>query len=213
VFTSDNGCSPKADFEELAKVNHDPSYLFRGTKSDIFEGGHRVPFIAEWSAKGLKNATSNKTICTTDFLATCADVTGYQLQETDGVDSNSMLPLITGKKDVEIREYTVHHSVNGSFAIRIGDWKLILCPDSGGWSYPTSNDIKKGKMNFPEMQLYNLKEDIGETKNRITEYPKKGIELKRALKKIILDGRSTEGAVQENEGMKGWKQVQFIVKD
>ncbi|MCG1035801.1 sulfatase family protein [Polaribacter sargassicola] len=211
IFTSDNGCSPKADFEELAKVDHDPSYEFRGTKSDIYEGGHRVPFIVEWPAKGLKNATSDKTICTTDFLATCADITGYKLQDAEGVDSYSMLPLITGAKNDDIREYTVHHSIDGSFAIRKGDWKLSVCKGSAGWSYPKLSDIKKENLDLPDMQLYNLKKDIGETRNVIAEYPKVVAELKAALKKIILDGRSTKGKKQENDGMEGWKQIQSII--
>jgi hypothetical protein len=59
--------------------------------------------------------------------------------------------------------------------------------------------------------LYNLKEDIGETKNLIVDYPEKAAELKAALKKIILDGRSTPGAIQENDGMEGWKQIETIV--
>jgi arylsulfatase A-like enzyme len=211
VFTSDNGCSPKADFEELAKVDHNPSYKFRGTKADIYEGGHRVPFIVEWPAKGLKNASSNKTICTTDFLATCAELTDYKLNDAEGVDSYSMLKLITGENNKDIREYTVHHSIDGSFAIRKGDWKLNVCKGSGGWSYPKLSDIKKENLDLPNMQLYNLKEDIGETKNLIAEHPVKAAELKAALKKIILDGRSTKGKNQENDGMKGWKQIQSII--
>lgn len=211
VFTSDNGCSPRANYEELAKVDHDPSYTFRGTKADIFEGGHRVPFIVEWPAKALKNASSDKTICTIDFFATCSELTGYSIKDTEAEDSYSMLPLITGESDTDIRTYTIHHSVNGSFAIRKGDWKLILCSGSGGWSYPTLQDIKKENLDLPEMQLYNLKEDIGETQNLIAEYPEKAAELKTALKKIILDGRSTPGTLQENEGMEGWKQIESIV--
>jgi len=211
VFVSDNGCSPKADFEELAKVDHDPSYRFRGTKADIFEGGHRVPFIAEWPAKALKNASSDKTICTTDFFATCAEISGYQIKDNEAEDSYSMLPLIEGGHDAEIREYTIHHSINGSFAIRKGDWKLIVCAGSGGWSYPKPQDIKRENLDLPAMQLYNLKDDIGETKNLIAEHPEKAAELKEALKKIILDGRSTPGAIQENEGMEGWKQIESIV--
>ena len=211
VFTSDNGCSPKADYEELAKVDHNPSYIFRGTKADIFEGGHRVPFIVEWPKMGLKNASSDKIICTTDFFATCADLTGYKMKDAEGVDSYSMLPLITGKSDAEIREYAIHHSINGSFAIRKDDWKLIVSPGSGGWSYPRPQDIKNENLDLPSMQLYNLKEDIGEKNNLIAKYPEKAAEFKAALKKIILDGRSTPGTIQENEGMEGWTQIESII--
>ncbi|MEP0366327.1 MAG: arylsulfatase [Cyclobacteriaceae bacterium] len=211
VFTSDNGCSPKADFEELARVKHDPSYQFRGMKSDIYEGGHRVPFIVEWPAKGIKNAQSDKTICTTDFFSTCADLTGYELKDDEGEDSYSMLPLITGQSDRDIREYTVHHSINGSFAVRQGDWKLSFCEGSGGWSYPRGRDIKSENLKLPAMQLYNLKEDMGETNNLVAEYPEKVAELKNALKEIILNGRSTDGVAQQNDGMDGWKQIQSII--
>lgn len=211
VFTSDNGCSPKADFEELAKVDHDPSYTFRGTKADIFEGGHRVSFILEWPANGLKNSSIDKTICTTDFFATCAEITGYEIPDIEAEDSFSMLPLITGESNADIREYTVHHSINGSFAIRQGDWKLITCSGSGGWSYPRPQDITKKKLELPAMQLYNLEEDIGETKNVIAEHPEKAQELKTALAKIILDGRSTSGSIQENDGMESWAQIELII--
>ena len=122
-----------------------------------------------------------------------------------------MLSLITGEGDAEIRDYTIHHSINGSFAIRKGDWKLIVCPGSGGWSYPRPQDIKNEKLDLPDMQLYYLKEDVGETKNLIAEHPAKVAELKAALKRIILDGRSTSGKIQENEGMEGWKQIQPII--
>ena len=211
VFTSDNGCSPKADFEELAKVEHDPSYTFRGHKADIFEGGHRVPFIVEWPSQTKKESSSDKTICTTDFFATCAELIGYKLADNEGEDSYSMLSLITGENDKAIREYTVHHSIDGDFAIRQGDWKLITCEGSGGWSYPRKVDIVNDKLDLPPMQLYNLKEDIAETKNLIAENPEKAAELKAALKNLILDGRSTPGAKQENDGMEGWQQIQSII--
>jgi arylsulfatase A-like enzyme len=211
VFTSDNGCSPKADFKTLATFGHNPSYVFRGSKADIYDGGHRVPFIVEWPAKGLKNASSDKIICTTDFFATCAELTGYEIQDNEAEDSYSMLSLITGENDNEIREYIIHHSIDGRFAIRKGDWKLCVCPGSGGWSDPRPRDIIKNHLDLPPMQLFNLKEDIGETKNLLAEYPEKAAELKTALKKIILDGRSTPGVIQENDGMEGWKQIENIV--
>ena len=211
VFTSDNGCSPRADYEELAAVDHDPSHTFRGTKADIFEGGHRVPFIVEWPGKALKNSISDNTICTVDFFATCAELTGYQIQDNEAEDSFSILPAIKGESDANIREFTVHHSINGSFAIRQGNWKLCFCPGSGGWSYPRPRDIEAEGLELPAMQLYQLGEDIGETKNLIHEYPEKATELKKALANIILDGRSTPGSTRENEGMEGWTQIESII--
>lgn len=211
IFTSDNGCSPRADFAELAKVGHVPGYHFRGNKADIYEAGHRVPFLIEWPLGAAENREVDHTICTTDLFATCAELTNYPLKDNEGEDSYSILPLIQGKAMDTFRDYTVHHSINGSFAIRQGDWKLCVCPGSGGWSYPTPQNIRAEQLDLPSMQLFNLKEDIGETKNLIHEYPEKALELKNALAKIILDGRSTPGAPQENEGMEGWKQIVPII--
>ena len=210
VFASDNGCSPRADYKELAQVKHNPSHIYRGAKADIFEGGHRVPFIVEWPAMAKKGTISN-VICTTDFFATCAAIANYEIKDSEGEDSYNMLPLINGESLQDIRQYTVHHSINGSFAIRKGDWKLIFTPSSGGWSYPRPIDIERENLNLPTMQLYNLKNDISETKNLIDIYPEKVNELKKALAKIILDGRSTDGKRQENEGMDNWKQIENIL--
>lgn len=185
--------------------------MFRGGKADIYEGGHHVPLIVEWPDKALKNAQSSQIVCTTDFFATCADLTGYKIKDGEAEDSYSMLPLITGESDKEIREFTVHHSVNGSFAIRQGDWKLIVAKGSGGWSYPTLYEIKKENLDLPDMQLFDLRKDIGETRNLVDQEPKKAKELLKALKKIILDGRSTPGKKQDNDATEGWKQIEPIV--
>src|SRR5699024_2252487 len=70
VFTSDNGCSPEAGFEELARLDHYPSYHFRGHKADIYEGGHRVPYIIRWPEGITSSIISNEPICLTDFMKT-----------------------------------------------------------------------------------------------------------------------------------------------
>jgi len=210
VFTSDNGCSPTANFGELKKVNHAPNYVFRGMKSDLYEGGHHVPFIVEWPNGAAKNTRSAETISTTDFFATCAEITGYTIKDTEAEDSYSMLPLFNSEYTKSIREHIVYHSVDGSFAIKSGDWKLCLVAGSGGWSFPRLRDINKAKDSFPAMQLYNLKDDIKETTNVIATHPKKAEELKAVLKKLIVDGRSTEGLVQKNERMEDWSQINFI---
>ena len=209
IFTSDNGCSPQADFELLKKKGHNPSFIYRGYKADIFEGGHRVPFIAKWPQVINQGSVSDETICTTDFMATCADIAGYHLSDNEAEDSYSLLPLFKQKVlGRPFREATVHHSINGSFAIRKGDWKLIMCPGSGGWSYPRPND--KIIASLPKVQLYNLRLDPRESKNIQAENPDKIAELKALLTKYIVEGRSTPGAPQQNDVIDfKWEQIDF----
>jgi arylsulfatase A len=208
IFTSDNGCSPEANYPELSDHGHNPSFHFRGHKADIFEGGHRVPFIARWPGKIKAGTTNHQVICLTDLLATVADITGTTLESSSGVDSYSLLPTLLGAGDQAVREATVLHSVNGSFAIRRGPWKLILCPGSGGWSEPRpgSPDIDK----LPKYQLYNLDEDVGETENLLDQYPAIVTELKDVLSSYIKTGRSTPGPNQENTASDQWPGLNWM---
>jgi arylsulfatase A-like enzyme len=214
IFTSDNGCSPRADFELLAEKGHHPSYIFRGYKADIFEGGHRVPFIARWPERITAGSVSDEVICITDLMATFAEITGYDLQDNEAEDSYSLLPLLEGKKLEEpLREATVHHSIKGNFAIRKGDWKLIFCPGSGGWSFPRPGRNDDVIDTLPPLQLYNLKDDPGETKNLQDQYPEKVKELKTLLLRYIEEGRSTPGASQKNDPVnRPWQQLDELKK-
>jgi arylsulfatase A len=205
IFTTDNGCSPKANFAELKSIGHDPSYIFRGSKADIYEGGHRVPFVLRWPQKVKAGSKTGEIICTTDLMATLAEVVGYSLPDDAAEDSYSFLPAIISENNHRpLREATVHHSIDGRFALRQGDWKLILWPGSGGWSYPRNNEITD---DMPRMQLYNLKSDPAESQNLIEKHPEKATELKILLMRYITLGRSTPGEPQENEGMETWKEL------
>src|SRR5690606_6190713 len=102
IFTSDNGCSPAAGMDEMLAKGHNPSGIYRGHKADIFEGGHRVPFIVKWPAKIRPGSRADQTICTTDLLATCAELLGVRLDDDEGEDSFSILPLL---KDPSSKEY------------------------------------------------------------------------------------------------------------
>lgn len=196
VFTSDNGCSPQAQYPELLEKGHNPSHVFRGHKADIYEGGHRVPFIVRWPAKVKGGATSNKLVCLTDFMATVAEVIGEKLPANAAEDSFSFLGHLTGKSSPVQREVMVHHSINGSFAIRQGRWKLNLCPGSGGWSAPRpGRDDLSG---LPPVQLFDLSADIGETKNLQAEQPKVVARLTQLLERYVAEGRSTPGKPQQN---------------
>ncbi|MDA0348619.1 MAG: arylsulfatase [Verrucomicrobia bacterium] len=196
IFTSDNGCSPRAVFEELDAVGHKPGGIFRGNKADIYEAGHRVPFIAHWP-KGFKGGSSSEaTVCLTDLFATLAEITGAKVPKNAAEDSVSFYDSLKGNTK-QHREATVHHSINGSFAIRKGDWKLVLCPGSGGWSYPTPNETKD--LDLPPIQLFNLRSDPSETTNVYSANHDKVRELYRLLTSYVENGRSTPGPKQSNE--------------
>jgi arylsulfatase A len=208
IFTSDNGCSPYANFPELARFGHNPSYHFRGYKADIYEGGHRVPFVARWPGHIKPGEENHQVICLTDLLATFADLTETTLKPSEGVDSYSLLPALLGVSKRPVREATVHHSINGSFAIRKGPWKLILCPGSGGWSDPKPNS--PGVELLPPYQLYNLENNIGETSNLLEQYPEVVKELTALLRQYIETGRSTPGPVQENVLLEEWPGLSWM---
>ncbi|MBE0534310.1 MAG: arylsulfatase [Phycisphaerae bacterium] len=189
IVTSDNGCSPEADYKALAAHGHNPSYIFRGHKADIFEGGHRIPFIARWPGRIKAASRCDETICLTDLMATAAEIVGDNLPADAGEDSVSMLGALLGKANgTPLREATVHHSINGSFSIRQGRWKLELCGGSGGWSYPRPEVAKK--QNLPPVQLYDLSKDIGEKENVYAEHPDVVERLTSLLEKYKQQGHS-----------------------
>ena len=110
----------------------------------------------------------------------------------------SLLPALLGTTTGPLREAIVHHSINGSFAIRQGRWKLALCPDSGGWSHPKpDSDEAKG---LPEVQLYDLSADPAERHNVQAERPEIAERLTRLLERYVASGRSTSGTAQPNNG-------------
>jgi arylsulfatase A len=197
IFTSDNGCSPEAKFPELLALGHDPSLGLRGTKADIFEGGHRVPFLVRWPGVIAPGKRSGQIVCLTDLMATCAEVVGERLADDVGEDSVSILPALEGRDRGPIREAIVHHSINGSFAIRQGVDKLALCPDSGGWSAPRPGTREAAGL--PPIQLYNLAVDLGERQNVQDRHPEVVARLEALLEKYVADGRSTPGAPRNND--------------
>ncbi len=195
-FTSDNGCSPQADFPALAEKGHDPSYIYRGHKADIWDGGHRVPFVVRWPGRVKAGSTSNQLVSLVDFLATCAEITGTDLPDDAAEDSVSLLPILLGKATEPVREALVHHSINGMFSIRQGRWKLELCPGSGGWSVP--RDPQAVKQGLPSLQLYDMEADPAEAKNLEAEQPEVVKRLTELLERYVAEGRSTPGKPQKN---------------
>ncbi len=202
IFTSDNGCSPEADFEQLNSLGHSPGFIYRGHKADIYEGGHRIPLILKWPDIVNPGKTSNLTISLNDIMATMADITAYELPGNAAEDSYSMLPILLGKQMEYKRQSVINHSVDGYFAIRKGKWKLNVCAGSGGWSHPTEAEAEE--LGLPLLQLYDLEKDPGEQNNIAEDCPGIVNELKELLIKHISDGRSTPGPALENTEANNW---------
>lgn len=197
IITSDNGCSPVANIEELIAKGHHPSAQFRGNKADIFEGGHRVPFLVRWPGMIKPGTHSDRLVGLNDLMATCAELLGATLPDNAGEDSVSWLPTALGKEQ-PARSPLINHSINGAFAIRDGSWKLAFCPDSGGWSKPRPG--VDNTTDLPLIQLYNLETDVAETKNLQADRPEVVARLTATMEDFITRGRSTPGAIQQNDG-------------
>jgi len=185
VMTSDNGCSNQVDLPELSRFGHNPNHVFRGHKADIFDGGHHIPFLARWPGQVAPNSTYKELTCLNDWFATVADILGKPLPENTAEDSVSLLPALKGET-APVRKRLIHHSANGSFALRQGQWKLILAQDSGGWSYPTPGSPAAKAL--PPVQLYDLSQDIGEQHNLQAEKPELVAQLTRVLLGEIANG-------------------------
>lgn len=199
IFASDNGFAPYAGLDKLLARAHKPLADLRGTKADIFEGGHRIPFLARWPEVVKPGSVSSATICLNDFFSTAADIAGKlsSIPPDAAEDSFSLLPLLKGEGTYS-RSFTIHHSSNGSFAIRQGDWKLCLCPDSGGWSDPKPGS-PAAAIAYP-VQLYNLKDDPAESNNLAEKEAGRVRELAAILAGAIKQGRTTPGPGQSNDG-------------
>ncbi len=196
IFTSDNGCSPEANFDLLKQHQHDPSGGYRGHKADIYEGGHRVPLIARWPGHIAAGGSTRALACLTDVYATLEEISGQERQTVGGEDSFSLLPIFQGES-TSGRDTLVSHSIGGSFAIRQGKWKLCLAAGSGGWSAPKEAQAKK--QGLPPMQLFDLQADPGERKNLVAQHPQQVDDLLRLLKRQVDAGRCTPGDAISND--------------
>jgi arylsulfatase A len=213
IFTSDNGPEVTGEvrpgvYDRALRYNHFSMGNWRGAKRDLWEGGHRVPFIARWPGKIKPDSTSAETICHVDFLATVAATLDAKLPENAGEDSYNLLPVLLGEQaHSPVREATVHHSGSGRFAIRRGEWVLIAAPggdDNAGPGKTSEPGWFKKKRGYattqkPGVALYDLRQDAAERRDLAAERPEIVQQLRSLLQKYIDDGRSTPGQPQKND--------------
>jgi arylsulfatase A len=205
IFTSDNGCSRKSEeVLSLREHGHYVSAQYRGSKADVWEGGHRVPFFVRWPGKVEAGSSCDQLITLVDLFATVSEITGEQAP-TMAEDSVSFLPALSGERIHSTRKGVIHHSVTGRFAYREGKWKLLLARGSGGWSSPHEGEAARA--GAPEAQLYDMENDPGEQNNLYLSHPEVAQRLLANLTAYVERGRSTDGpeAANDLEDIVLWK--------
>ncbi|MGO4588876.1 sulfatase family protein [Paenarthrobacter sp. 2TAF44] len=190
IFTSDNGpeLGTKDDegaFERARRTGHYSMGDLRGIKHDVWEGGHRVPFIASWPGTIPSNTVCSELVSLMDLMATCADILHAPLPSSAGRDSISMLPLLQGNADQPLRGSLVGHSRNGKFSIRKDEWVFIDSPPCSENTEPEWFHTERG---YPdddsEAGLYNLTEDISQRDNKHSDQPEVAQVLGRELESV-----------------------------
>lgn len=209
ILTSDNGPEVTGEvrpgaYDRLREFGHASMGSLRGAKRDAWEGGHRVPFIVRWPGKTRGGRTCDDTVCHVDLLATLAALLQVPLPADAGVDSVNLLPALQGKRRrAPLREATVHHSGQGKFAIRRGDWVLIFGrtgDDNGRQGEPEwFRDLRGYKPHTSPGELYNLSRDPAQRENRYESEPERVRELTALMERYVADGRSTPGPKQKND--------------
>ncbi|WP_419194874.1 sulfatase family protein [Novipirellula herctigrandis] len=195
IFTADNGHSHYTGWPELIAAGHMPSGPFRGHKGDVWEGGHRVPFVVRWPDHVAANVSNSHMVCLTDMFATFADVVDAALPDGAAVDSYSFLSTATStnaaNETSELRKGMVNHSNFGEFAYRKGSWKLV-------YKLGEKNlNLSRGKPTIAE--LYDLNNDIAEAENLSDQHPETVRRMTRELRKLISNGASRYGQIGAND--------------
>lgn len=175
VFTSDNGAIWLPE-QQKAYPRHAANHIFRGGKSDVWEGGHRMPFVVSWPGKIMPGEESF-TICLNDLMATFAEITNHKLPPDAGPDSFSFANLLLDgpQTGMERRKFTIHQGGDGTLSIRMGKWKYIDSDGSGGWSMRFEPPAETPG------QLYNIAKDPREKQNVYDAHPRRVSLLKSIL--------------------------------
>ena len=203
VFTSDNG---GAVFGDTASVGYKTNGEYLGTKTDTWEGGHRVPTIAWWPGKIAASKTTNKLFSLTDLYDTFLAAADVPVPPGAAVDSVNMLPLLLDPDKAP--------GLDGMFykgkasALRVGDWSYHPQQGPGGLfsegpivklGQTHSDYDEKGKLkpDAPQEQLYNLAADPHQTQNLVTSEPEVAAAMKDIMKKYSEANHKAEVPLQE----------------
>ena len=189
VFTSDNGPETYA-YERMRTSGHQSAGPLRGLKRDLYEGGHRVPFLVRWPGRVAAGRVSEELVGQMDLFATVAAIIGAKLPASAADDSYNLLPVWLGDAPSP-RRSIVHNTFANAYAMRHEQWVLI---DAASGYHSGVPDWYKERYNEREDGLpgglYNLHEDLSQRRNQFAERPELVAEMKQMLQRIRATGQA-----------------------
>lgn len=163
VFSSDNGAHREGGADPDFFKGSGP---LRGMKRDLYEGGIRVPFIARWPGTIEQGIASDHISASWDILPTFAELAGVQAPA--GIDGVSMAPTLRGQAIRQEKHEILYWEFQQKRALRMGDWKAVQPKGEDG-----------------PLELYNLKNDIGEKQDLSKQHP----EILAKIERIMMESR------------------------
>lgn len=201
IVTSDNG-APMIFTDDGDPTVHRPNGDWRGQKGDLWDGGHREPFVARWPGRIPAGLVRDDPVCLADVLPTVASAAGIELPPGSAEDGRDLLDVLTGHGSVAPDRAIVHHSLAGRFALRRGRWKAIFATGSGGgFSEPSITSLFKSgsgqahesvpwDADHPDGQLYDVVADPRETVDLWRQEPAVVASMYADLRRICGDESS-----------------------
>ena len=192
IFTSDNGGMFNVGGQDAWDAGHRINGELLGFKFGAWEGGHRVPFIARWPGKIAAGSESDEIVSNIDLIATFAGLTGVELKDGQARDSVDIMPALVGEPAEPLRDHIIlAPSRPSNLAVRKGKWMYIGAQGAGGFTARKrgehlfggpaaityagyrNSDIRDGKIKpgAPPAQLYDLENDLRQTRNLYHEHP------------------------------------------
>ena len=183
IFSADNGPEHYA-YDRVQNFQHRSMGPLRGLKRDIWEGGHRVPFIIRWPGIVPSGKVNDGLLSQIDIFATVASVVGAGIPVGSAGDSYNQLSFIKGES-ASARETLIHNTNANGYAVRNGDWVLIAAKTGAVSKVPTWFDVTNGyTKNTHPGELYNLRDDLAQQHNLYAERPDKVQELSMLLEQV-----------------------------
>lgn len=206
IMTADNGPEHYA-YARDEKFDHWSAEPWRGLKRDIYEGGHRVPFIVRWPGVAKPGEVSDALVSQIDIMATLAEALDVKLPDMNAAeDSFSFLPVLRGERE-QVRDHLVHNTFEWAWALRDGEWNLVV--GKNGYHSMRGYDAWEKKRDYPAddagpVELYHIAEDPGQRRNVAGAHPERVSRMQKKLEQVRARGQSAPRLErQDSPGMPG----------